>query len=102
VEPLQRCRRLETDHEDRDVEFIEEALLITQLRDVLSARYSPEPAQEHEQHWFADVGPQRDTVPPKIQQLNVENIVHCSPLMAVEWPLAETGIGNLPRSILLA
>jgi hypothetical protein len=32
-------------------------LLVTQLRDVLPARDSPQPAQEHEQYGAAAVGP---------------------------------------------
>ena len=99
VEAPQSGGRLKTDHEDRDVEFIQKALLVTQLRDVLSARYSPEPAQEHEQHWFAAIGSQRDSVTLKIQQLNVENIVHHSPLVAARLLLRSVErVTHRPRS----
>lgn len=78
TESSQRRRILEADHEEGGIELVQEALLFTQLRDVLPARDSPEPAQEHEQHWLALIGLQRGGVPLEIQQVNVEYIVHRS------------------------
>jgi len=50
VESLKCCRRLKTNHEDNCIQVIQQRFLVTQLRDVLAARDSPEPAQKHQQH----------------------------------------------------
>jgi len=65
-EPL---RILEADYEHGGVKLVENALLVTQLRDVLSARDSAEPAQEDEKHGPAVVGRRRDNVSLQIHQL---------------------------------
>ncbi len=65
------------------MELIQEVLLVTQLRDVLSARDSPKPTQEHEQYGLAGVRPQSNTVFFKVQQVKVKDIVHYSPLLVV-------------------
>ncbi len=50
MESPQCGQRLKTDHEDNRTQVIQQRFLVTQLRDVLAARDSPEPAQEHQQH----------------------------------------------------
>lgn len=76
VEFAQRVRGLKTDDEDNRVQLVQQGLVLTQLRDMLSAGDSPQPSQEHEQHGLSNVRLQGNDVPLHIHSIVFKDIVH--------------------------
>ncbi|GAC1405281.1 MAG: hypothetical protein NVSMB52_19100 [Chloroflexota bacterium] len=76
VKPSQRRWRLEAHYEDDSVFRIQLGLCATQLRDMLTARESSQPAQENQQHGASPIRTQKDGVPLQIHEFAVQYVMH--------------------------